>query len=129
MTEAANAQHGHKVAGHRAAVPQRVVSRNAGAEHRRRFDVIQGFRYGDQGFYRCQHVALVSAVVADAGNQDALTVAKISATALKTCAVMAAVPADTDALSLLPVGDISARFVDDAHDFVSRNPGILEARP
>jgi hypothetical protein len=35
--------------------------------------------------------------------------------------VVAAVPADADALSLLPLGNAGAQFIDDARDFVSWN--------
>ena len=39
VPQTADALHRHKVAGHRAAVPQRVVGGDSGAEQRRRFDV------------------------------------------------------------------------------------------
>jgi hypothetical protein len=38
-------------------------------------------------------------------------------------------PADTDALSLLPRGDAWAHFIDYAGDFVSWNAGVLNAGP
>jgi hypothetical protein len=42
---------------------------------------------------------------------------------------MAAMPTDTDALTQLPLGNAVAQFVDDARDFMSRNPRILNAGP
>ena len=72
---------------------------------------------------------LISAVITDARNFQILAIAKISAPARETRAVMAAVPSDTDALSLLPSGNAGAQFIDDARDFVSRNARILNSRP
>ena len=72
---------------------------------------------------------LVSAVIADARNFQVPAIAKISAPARETRAVLAAVPADTDALPLLPLGNTRTQFIDDARDFVSRNAGILNSGP
>jgi len=41
---------------------------------------------------------------------------------------MAAVPADTDALPLLPLGNTGTEFIDDARDFVSWDTGNTEFR-
>ena len=38
-------------------------------------------------------------------------------------------PADTDALPLLPRGNAGSYFIDDACDFVPGNAGILNSRP
>ena len=72
---------------------------------------------------------LVAAVIADAGNFHVYAIAKIAAAAVEAGIVMAAVPADADALALLPLGDIGAEFIDDARDFVSWNARILNAGP
>jgi hypothetical protein len=53
----------------------------------------------------------------------------VSATAFETRVVVAAIPADADPLSLLPSGDLGAQFIDDAGNFVARNPRILNSRP
>jgi hypothetical protein len=42
---------------------------------------------------------------------------------------VAAVPADTDALALFPVGNPGTEFIDDARDFVAWNTGIFNAWP
>jgi hypothetical protein len=70
---------------------------------------------------------LVSAVIADARNLLIPAVAKISAAALQARAVVAAVPADTDALAFLPLGNASAQFIDNARHFMPWNTGILNS--
>jgi hypothetical protein len=39
------------------------------------------------------------------------------------------VPADTDALAVLPLGDTGTQFIDDARDFMSWDAGILNSGP
>ena len=90
---------------------------------------LKRFRHRHQRLHRSHHVLLVSAVIADARNFQVPAIAKISAPALATRAVMAAVPADADALSLLPLGNTVTQFVDDADDFMSGNAGILNSGP
>src|SRR5262249_13730113 len=46
----------------------------------------------------------------------------------ETRVVAAAIPAYADPLSLLPSGDLGAQFIDDAGNFVARNPRILNSR-
>src|SRR5262249_3851215 len=75
------------------------------------------------------HVLLVSAVIGDSWNLQIPTIPKISTPARGTGAVMAAVPADPHALTLLPRGNTSADFIDDARHFMSGNAGILNAGP
>ncbi len=113
--------------GQRAAVPQCVVGGDSGAEQRRCFDIAETFRYRRQRFHRSQHVLLVSAVIADAGNLKILAIAKISAPARAARVVLPAMPADAHPLSLLPCGNPGAHFIDHARDFVSWNAGILES--
>jgi hypothetical protein len=54
---------------------------------------------------------------------------KIPAPALATRAIMAAVPADTDTLPLLPRGHTGTQCSDDTRHFMSWNAGILHAGP
>src|SRR5208282_2151664 len=129
MTQTADTLHRNKVAGESTAVPQRVVGGNSGAEQRCRVGVTESFRYRRQCLNRSHHVLLVSAVIADARNFQIPAIAKVSAPALATRVVLAAVPADTDALPLLPGGNTRAYFIDDACNFVSRNTGILDSWP
>ena len=56
-------------------------------------------------------------------------ITKISAPALATGVVVAAVPADADTLPLLPLSNTGAYFIDDAGDFMSWNAGILNSGP
>jgi hypothetical protein len=72
---------------------------------------------------------LITAVIADARNFQIPAIAGISAPALATRVVLAAVPADTCTLPLLPRGNAGAHFIDDARDFVSWNAGILNSGP
>ena len=72
---------------------------------------------------------LVSAVITDARDFQIEAIAKIAAPARETRSVMAAVPADTDALPLFPCGNVRTQFIDDARDFVSRDAGILNSGP
>src|SRR5438046_1729973 len=67
--------------------------------------------------------------IADARNFQILAVAKISATTRETRTVVAAVPADADALPLLPLGNTVAQFIDDARDFMPWNARILNSGP
>ena len=108
---------------------QGVVGGNSGTEQRRCFGVSQSLRYGHQRFYGSDHVLLITAVIADARNFQIPAIAEISTPALATGVVLAAVPADTYALSLVPRGNTSTHFIDDACDFMSWNAGILNSRP
>jgi hypothetical protein len=72
---------------------------------------------------------LVSTVIADATNFQILAIAKISATALATRVVLAAVPTYADTLPLPPRGNTGTHFIDDSCDFVSWNSGILNSGP
>ena len=72
---------------------------------------------------------LVSTVIADAWILQIPAIAKVSPPALGTSVVLAAVPANTDALPLLPRGNTGAHFIDDARHFMSWNARILNSGP
>jgi hypothetical protein len=72
---------------------------------------------------------LISAVIADPWYFQVAAVAKISTPALATRVVVTAVPAHSDTLPVLPPGDARSKFIDNAGDFMSGYPGILNARP
>ena len=110
-------------------MPQRVVGGDSSAQQRRRFGVLQTFRYRRQRLHGSHHVLLVSTVIADAANFQVPAIAEISAPALPTRVVLAAVPADADTLPLLPCGNTVAHFIDDACHFMSGNARILNSRP
>src|SRR5208283_436749 len=110
-------------------VAQRIENRDAGAKQR---CGLAGLKVvGDRGdrLGGREHVFLVTAIVADAGNLFGLAVNEITAAAGIAGETMAAVPSDSDALAGLPVGDVSADGVDAASDFVAGHAGILEAGP
>src|SRR6185437_1527166 len=113
----------------RIAVPQRIEGSNSGAEKRCCIHITQTFRYGGQCLRGSHHVLLVSAVITDPRNFQITAIAKISAPAGEACVVVAAVPADTNALPLPPLGDAGTQFIDDARDLVPWHPGILNSGP
>src|SRR5512134_2286388 len=129
MTESANTLHRHQLPRHRAAVPQRVVSGDSGAEQRSRVGVAQTLRDRRQCLNGRQHVLLVTSVIADARNLQIPAIAKVPPPARGARVVLAAVPTDADPLPLLPLGNTGACLIDDAGHFVSRNTGILNAGP
>jgi hypothetical protein len=56
-------------------------------------------------------------------------IAKISAAAGGTRIVLTAMPPNTDALTILPVGNAGTELIDDAYHLVSRNTRVLNSRP
>src|SRR6266446_1526863 len=128
VTKTADPLHRDKISGESAGVAQRVVCRDSSAEQRRCFDGIETFRNGCERRDRSHHVLLITAVVADARNFHILAITKISAPAIKTYTVVAAVPTNADALSLLPFGDTGAQLIDSAHNFMSGDAGVLNPR-
>src|SRR5579864_3521363 len=129
VTQTADPLHCDQIARERTTVPERIVGGNAGAEQGCGFDITESLGHWHQCLYRRHHVLLVPSVIADAANFHVAAIAKISAPALPTCVVLAAVPTDTDALPFLPRRHIGAHFIDDARHFVSRNAGILNPGP
>src|SRR5579862_7026057 len=72
---------------------------------------------------------LVSAVITDARDFQIPAIAEVSSSAGSTGVVLAAVPADAGALSLLPSGNTGAHFIDDARHLMSGSAGILNPGP
>src|SRR3989441_1021668 len=129
MTQPADPQHSHEIAGERAAVPQGVVSGDSGAEKRRCFRGVEAFRNRGQRLHRGHHIFLVPAVKADTRYFQICAVAEIPPAARQALSVLTAMPAHSHALALLPFGYTGAQLVDHPHDFVSRNTGVLNPRP
>jgi len=75
------------------------------------------------------HVLLITAVVADTGILFIAAVSKISAPALGTGAVVAAMPANANALANPPVSYSSTERVHHAGHFMPRNPRIGDSWP
>jgi hypothetical protein len=127
MAQTADALNGTKIAAHRAAVTERVIGGDSGAEDRRGFHVTERVRNGRQRFDWSHHVLLIAAVIANASNFQVLRIAKIFAPARTAGAVLAAVPADADALAFSPGCDIGANLINEARDFVSRHTRVLNS--
>jgi len=72
---------------------------------------------------------LISSVVRDACHFGVAAVKETPTTALDTRVVLSAMPAYADPLSLLPSSHPGSHFIDDAGNFVPRNPRILNSRP
>jgi hypothetical protein len=72
---------------------------------------------------------LISAVIADPRSLPIPAVAKITAPTLETRPVLAAVPADPDALARSPRSYTGSQFIDNANDFVSGDAGIFNSWP
>jgi len=84
--------------------------------------------HGSDGFCGSEHVVGVATVIADAGDFFVNASNEVAAAASRTSSVVAAVPADADALAFFPNGDAGPDFVDDAGNFVARRTRISDAR-
>src|SRR2546428_1733968 len=129
VPQAADALHGNEVRWHSPAVAEGIEGGDSGAHQRTCLCGIQALRHGCERFDRGEHVFLIAAVIADAGNFQVEAIRKISAAASNASAVLAPVPADADALAFFPAGNAGADVVNHACDFVSGGAGILNAGP
>src|SRR5229473_4552126 len=107
---------------------QSVEGGNTRAKQRAGFHGVETLRHCSECFHGSDHVFLIAAIEGDSTNLCVLAIAKISAAAGDASAVLAAVPANADALALFPAGDARTDVVNHAGDFVSGNAGILNAR-
>ncbi len=71
----------------------------------------------------------VAAIEAEASDFLLRAVCEIAAAAIEASVVLSAMPADADALALLPGRDAGAELGDDARDFVAGGTGIDHAGP
>ena len=117
-----------EVAGARAAVAQRVVGGDPGAQQRAGLDGRELVRDQGQRLDRGHHVLGIAAVVADAGNAGLAAGDEIAAPAAVAMAAMAAVPADADPLPDPPGPGALAQGVDHAGDLVAGDPRVGDAR-
>jgi len=113
----------------RATVAKSVKGSDASAEKRGGLYGIEPVRHLRNGFCGGDHVFGIAAVVGDATDFLVDTIDEIAAAAWQAGSVMAAVPADADALALLPNGDARADFIDNAGDFVAGRTRIGYAGP
>jgi hypothetical protein len=106
-------------------VAQGIVSSDAGAEQRPSVHSIESRRHGGDGFVPRQHVLLIAAIASDAGDLFVRAGDEISAAAGFAYEAMASMPAYSDAIAFLPLGDAGSEFINDASDFVAGNAGEL----
>src|SRR5205814_9642821 len=121
VAEAADALDRDRLARPRAAVAERVVGGDAGAEQRRGLGGVELLGNARGGFMRHHDVFGVAAVVADAGDLLALAVDEEALAAGVTDEAMAAVPAYAYPVALLPLGHVGADLLDATGDLVTRN--------
>ena len=122
MAEAADAEDGDEVAGHRAGVAKGIEGRHAGIHERRGVDGAEPV--GDAGQHRPRRddVVGVAAVEVNPGDLEVVPAGQVvAATTAVAVAAVPAMPADAGAVARLPLGDVRADRVDDAGDFVAGN--------
>ena len=128
MAEPANSLHSDQVARQSTVATESVERGDPGTHQGRGFGGIERFRHARQRFHRCEHVLLVATVITDPANLHVRAIREISAPAGETRAVLAAVPADSDALALFPFRDARAHLVDYARYFVSGDAWVRNSR-
>src|SRR5712664_288440 len=121
VPEAADPLDRNGVARARAAVAERVVRREPGAEQRRRFGSADLLGDARDGFVRHHDVFGVTAVVADPGDLCALAVDEEALAAVVADEVVPAVPAYAHPVALLPLGHVGADLVHPTRDLVAGN--------
>src|SRR6266403_3399269 len=119
MPEAADALDGDEIGRQCAAVAQGVEGGDSRAKERAGFHGVEAVRHCGERFHGSDHVFLIAAIEADSGNFQVAAIGEISAAAREASALLAAVPADADALAFFPTGDARTDVVDYADDFVS----------
>jgi hypothetical protein len=79
--------------------------------------------FGGRGCVLC-----VSTVVGHPGHLPVLTAKELPTTTWVTAETVATVPANTDAITLAPIGDITTNSIDTSGDFVTGNARIPDLR-
>lgn len=127
MAETADAENRDQIAWARAAVPQRVVGRHAGAEKRR--GVHRSKLVGDrrERLLRRHHVLGITTIIGDAWRLQIAAGHEIAAAAALAPAAMTAMPADADSLTDLPRRHVRAERIDDSRDLVARHDRVADA--
>src|SRR5215472_7780548 len=127
MAEAADPLDGDEISWASATVAESIESGDAGAKKRGSFSGVERVWHSGDSFGGSEHVFSVAAVIADAGDFFVHAGNEIAAAALQASSVVAAVPADADALTLVPIRDAGADFIDDAGNFVAGRAWISDA--
>src|SRR5215213_10000114 len=129
VAESADAVNGDDISATSTRVAQRVVDRNAGAHEWACFFRGNLIRNRSQHRGWCNHVLGISTVEVYPGDFSINTHREVAAPALFTYEAVAAMPADTNALTCRPCCDVVAYGIDAAGDFMTRHTRILNARP
>src|SRR5215813_1722217 len=82
-----------------------------------------------RGCSRCDHVLGVSAIEIEACDLAIDAHREIATAALLAHEAMSAMPADPDALAVLPFRNITADCIDPSRDFMTRHPWKLKSGP
>jgi hypothetical protein len=128
VAEAADALHGDRVTWARAAVAQRVERRDARTEERTGVRGVESVGDAGDGLARHDDVLRVATVVADPGDLALGAVQEVALATRVALEAVPAVPADADALSGLPGGDVGAHGVHLARDLVTGDARQDESR-
>src|ERR1043166_911003 len=129
MSESADALDGHNITGAGSGIAQRIENSDACAHERPRFFGWKFVRDPRQRFRRRDHVLGVTAIKIDPRDLAINAHSEIAATALVTHKIMAAVPADADALVSFPVRHVISQGIDAPRNFMSWHTWILQPRP
>src|SRR5215471_16480672 len=105
---------------------ERIECSNSRAHQRGGFDIAERFRDVGQRFHGRHHEFLIASVVADTANLPVRAVHEIPSPAGETSAVLSAMPADADSLTLLPLFHAGSNLIDHADYLVSRHTRVRD---
>src|SRR5271165_3864045 len=128
MPQASNSLDRDQIAGHSTVSAQGVERRNSGAHQWSGFRGIERFWHVGHRLHRCDHVFLVAAVVADPADDYARAIREIAPSACQARPILAAKPANSNAIAFLPPLHAGGDFIDYAGDLVSGDARIRHAR-
>src|SRR5215203_1190144 len=120
--------HSYNVPCARRGVTQRIVNRDAGTHEWTNLLRRQFIRHSRNCFRAHDHVLRVTAIEIDPGDLPIHAHSEIAAPALIADEIMAAMPAHTDSLTFLPLGDAAANRVNAPADLMTRHARILHLR-
>src|SRR5215213_9914055 len=121
MAESADAVNGDDVSSTRTRVAQRVVDRNARTHEWSCFFRRNLIRNRSQHGGWCNQVLGISTIEVDPGDFSIDTHREVASPALFTHEAVAAMPADTNALTSGPCCDVVAYGIDKSGDFMTRH--------
>src|SRR5262249_36865814 len=116
MTESPNSLNGDQIARQCAGVSQSVERGDSRAHQRGGFRYVKRLGHMGPGFHRRHHEFRIASVIADSANLHVHAVDEIASPARHARAVLAAVPADTNALAFLPAVYPGSCGIDHAGD-------------